>query len=567
MADNQFIEALGLELTSLDGIHAQDIETGGKNIKGLLGNYTNKLFGAPYQFLESVDPRFKSINPNVGNEYLKNFLLHSPILHIKPGMPRYTGDDDPTTTFRQMQKIYADDDSMSLSKSLIRSLAEKTVFSAGSRLQRRMFGLRPTYTEYMMYVNYMCRSIAILMGLTGGNSGFPNGTFVSTHQSEDNKSDNIGFVPFESIRWENYRMVGNSFVASSLQHLKDLADATPIGAGIEGAKAAGAALNPLSDDFLDGSKAGDKITKAWNKAMNTDLSDVVQDRSIQSLMFMVEPVSFTENLTNNTDQSFIESSINAVSDSVGSEIAFITGSRADTGIIGGLTEFLGSNISSAAMNLGKMVQPATGGFMTNLFSGAIQSIKGQHMIYPDIYKSSNSTMDYEYSVTLTTPYGDIYNYYMNIVVPLMHLIALAAPRMVTSNTVSSPFLVQTYIPGMATCQLGIISNMSIVKNPDYKSVTVNGFPSTIKVTFQVKELYNAMSISPANDPASFMFNETLNDYMANMAGLIPSIDTFAKQRAAAFQNLEQYFESGEFASGLGDYLTDKISDTLFKRRA
>ena len=156
---------------------------------------------------------------------------------------------------------------------------------------------------------------------------------------------------------------------------------------------------------------------------------------------------------------------------------------------------------------------------------------------------------------------------MNIVVPLMHLIALAAPRMVTSNTVSSPFLVQTYIPGMATCQLGIISNMSIVKNPDYKSVTVNGFPSTIKVTFQVKELYNAMSISPANDPASFMFNETLNDYMANMAGLIPSIDTFAKQRAAAFQNLEQYFESGEFASGLGDYLTDKISDTLFKRRA
>ena len=159
----------------------------------------------------------------------------------------------------------------------------------------------------------------------------------------------------------------------------------------------------------------------------------------------------------------------------------------------------------------------------------------------------------------------IYNYYMNIIVPLMHLIALAAPRMVTSNTVSSPFLVQTYIPGMATCQLGIVSNMTIVKNPDYKSVTVNGFPSTIKVNFQVKELYNAMSISPAHDPASFMFNETLNDYMSNLAGLIPSIDTYAKQRASAFQNLDEYFESGAYASGLGDYLSDKISDTLFHK--
>ena len=118
---------------------------------------------------------------------------------------------------------------------------------------------------------------------------------------------------------------------------------------------------------------------------------------------------------------------------------------------------------------------------------------------------------------------------------------------------------------MATCQLGIVSNMTIVKNPDYKSVTVNGFPSTIKVNFQVKELYNAMSISPAHDPASFMFNETLNDYMSNLAGLIPSIDTYAKQRASAVQNLDEYFESGAYASGLGDYLSDKISDTLFHK--
>ena len=202
---DQFIDSLGTELEALDGIHAQDIETGGKNRKSALGNYTNKLFGAPYQLLDSVDRRFPSVNSNIGSEYLRNFLLHSPILHIRPGMPKYTGGDDPTTTFRQMQKIYSDGDNMALSQSLIRALAEKTVFSAGARLQRRMFGLRPTYFEYMMYVNYMCRSIAILLGITGsGDTGYPDGAFLN----------DMTFEKFESIRWENYRMMGNRWYLS-----------------------------------------------------------------------------------------------------------------------------------------------------------------------------------------------------------------------------------------------------------------------------------------------------------------------------------------------------------------
>ena len=557
MSSDAFINALNAELEALDGLHAQDPETGAglKSNKGVLGNYTTKLFGAPYQFLDSVDKRFPAINKNVGSEYLRNFLLHSPILYIKPGIPKYTGGDDPTSILREVQNVYADDH-MSFGSSLLRALLEKFVFDKGQKLQRRMFGLRPTYTEYMMYVNYMCRSMAILMGLTSTDTGYPNGTFLN----------DMTFKTFEHVRWENYRMVGNSYVPSSLEHLKDIANATPLGATGKTISAGASFFNPLGDDFLNSDVAYKRMSDAWEKAMNTDIKDVIANR-IQTLMFMVEPVAFTENLSNQTDQSFIESAIDGITGSIGSEIAFITGSQADTGIVGGLTEFLGSSIGSASLNLAKLVEPATGGFVTNLFSGALQSIKGQKMIYPDIYKSSNSTMDYDYAVTLTTPYGNPYNYYMDIIVPLMHLICLAAPRMVTSNTVASPFLVQTYIPGMVTCQMGIISNMTIIKNPNYKNVTVNGFPSTVRVTFQVKELYNAMSISPSHDPASFLFNECLNDYMANLAGLIPSIDTFARQRASAFQNMKEYFfgDGAEVGAAIGDYLSDKITD-IFTRR-
>jgi len=133
--------------------------------------------------------------------------------------------------------------------------------------------------------------------------------------------------------------------------------------------------------------------------------------------------------------------------------------------------------------------------MTNLFSGAIGSLKGQKMIYPKIYKSSTSRgMNSEYTVTLTTPYGDIYNYFMNIIVPLLHLIALASPRLVTANTTASPYLVQSWIPGQTTCHLGIIKEMTISKNPNGKRVSVNGFPLEVKVTFIIEDLYNSMTI-------------------------------------------------------------------------
>lgn len=560
---DKFIRTLGNELEALEGIHGQDPETGAGGKKSSLGNYTNKLFGAPYQLLDSVDKRFPSINGNLGTEYLRNFILHSPILHIRPGMPQYTGGTDPTSMKSIFQDIYlstsaSDDPGKTSARELLRSLAQNTIFSAGSNLQRRMFGVRTTYNEYMMYVNYMCRSVAVLLGLVENGIGLPNGAFVTKSSAGD-----VKFERFESIRWENYRMIGSSYVNSSLEYSKEFGKASGILAAGETVQSVAGFLNPLGDNFLSVSTASDKIMEAFDEASKLSFYQVMS-KKIQSVMFMVEPISFDESITNQTDKSFIESSIDAVSGSIGSEIAFITGSKADPAIIGELTSFLGSGVESASMNLSKLVEPVTGGFTTNLFSGAIKSLKGQKLIYPDIYKASTTTMDYKFSITLTTPYGDIYNYYMNIIVPLLHLIALAAPRMVTANTTASPFLIQGYIPGMCTCQMGIISDMVIVKNPNTKHVSVNGFPLTVKVNFTIKELYNAMAISPAHDPASFMFNETLNDYMANLAGLIPSIDTYTKQRKVMFENLSEYFESGDWAAGMGDWMSTSAED-IFKR--
>ena len=548
------IERLAWELRQIEGIGRKQNPESGANLDGasILNHYSNRLFGAPFQLLDSVDKRFNLINQHVGTEYLRNFLLHAPILHIQPGMPKYTGGDKGTgisTVIRDVWAVGSSDHKTSMISSLLLSLSKNTIFGSGSKLQTRMFSFQETYMEYTMFANYMCRTVAVLMGLTTPNDHVPHGTFITA-----GPSGGLVFEEFSKIRWENYRMTSGSrgsWVNTIAGQLADLGKSVLPGGGWVSRML----RNVLSDS--EGDLVGfdnvfnaqistlaylDKeVAENWSLGQrNNNLYNTLLNR-IKSVLFMVEPVSFNESLQNETGQSFIETMLDGIRSEMGSEIGFIANSGADTGLIGDLVGFLGNGVESATTSLGRFVEPVTGGFMTNLFSGAVASLKGQKMIYPDIYKGSNSTMDYEYKIRLSSPYGDDYNYYMNIIVPLMHLIALAAPRLVTSNAVSSPFLIRSYIPGMCSCPLGIVSSMNITKNPDGNHVSVQGFPLTVDITFTIKELYNAMAISPANDPGSFLFNETLNDYLSTSAGLIPSMDTYVRMREAQLEAVNSYF--------------------------
>ena len=559
------------ELKSLEGLHKQNPENGSKLNDTLMSQYTNRVFGMPYQLMDNVDRRFPSINKYVGNEYLRNFVLNSPILHIKPGMPKYTGGNDSDGLADSLKSIYMDSNvgDMSLVESLLTQMSKSTIFKKGSKLQRRMFGFRETYYDYMQHVNYMCRSAAIFMKLTTGEE-FPDGTFTSE-----------GYSRFVNMDWENYRMLADSTPLNPWEYFSEMvkvgeksasAVATTLGwdftkllesnfglldeaqESITGESAIGAIKNIFNLNDSD-------LEKTWAEANQSSFASVLTNKTA-SVQFMVEPSEFTEVLTNSTKNSVVEDTVDSLRSSVGSELQFITGSNADIGVLDDVLGVLGDTASAAVTKISSLVSNVTGGFMHNVFSGAIQSIKGQKMIYPKIYDSSNSQADYEFDVTLESPYGDAYNYYMNIVVPLCHLIASASPRMVTANTTTSPYLVQAYIPGMVTCQMGIIQNMSITKNPSQTHVSVDGFPLSVKVHFTIEELYNAMSISPANDPASFLFNETLNDYLANLSGLIPSVDTYTQQRSSMFSSLRNYFGQGEWINDILSPYNESIENII-----
>jgi hypothetical protein len=558
-------EMLLRELSDIDGVRGINPETG-RDISdgGLLSGMSTRLFGAPFQLLDSVDHRFPNINRYVGNEYLRNFLLNSPILYIHPGLPRYTGGK-----VSELATTVMDSFNSNLGPvRLMVGLAKGSIFGSGSKLQRRMFGFKQTYLEYMQYVNYMCRSSASYLGLTDiiNDSSTHSkkitgidGTFVSDTSKSGSNSSNPKYVQFSKIKWQNYRFLGG-YVQTTKERIDELINA---------------AGGTISDGFkglfgLDSDENGNQFfvknidnMDAFENLNEGNMSiNETMDMQLTSVAFMVEPVSFTESLDNETSQSMLESITEKI-DGIGSEMAFITGSRVDVGTIGSVLGFLGNTVADGASQIASLVSTTTGGFVTNLFQGAIGALKGQKMIYPEIYRSSRSSMDYEFNVTLTSPYGDAYNYYMHIVVPLLHLIGLAAPRMVSANSTASPFLVQAYIPGMCTCQLGIISKMTITKNPDNGHVSVDGFPLTVKVNFTIKELYNALAISPANDPVSFLYNETLNDYLANISGLVPSLATYETKQKALFKNLEEFFTVDSFVnsalSGGYEWVESKVA--------
>ena len=533
--DQAIMSILLEELKAFEGADYQDYQTGRINRTGrTFEQYSNRLLGAPFQFMDSVDGRFEGINTNVGVEYLKNILLNSPILYIKPGVPKYTGKDEPggfLHTIKNVAYLRNSGEDASYVDNLLNSLVQSVPFGSGNKLQKRMFGINPTYLQYMRYVNYMCRSVATLMGLDVSDV-YPQGTFTHT---------NTGMTNFSVMDWQNYRMDRSAIVREHTEYVGALvANSWPVRMIVEVLPDGVSrwlgyeTVNP--EDAEVASEYISELNTAWQE--ESSAIDVRKNK-IETVMFMVEPGSFSESFSNTTAQSMIEAAIDKTSD-IGSELAFITNSKVDLGPAGSAAQFVGELATGALDFLAGAIAPLTGGFLHNLVSGALGGLKGQKMIYPEIYKSSNSEMNYQFTVNLVSPYGDAYNYYMNIVVPLCHLICLVGPKMMSSNSIAAPFLVQAFIPGMATCEMGIISSMQISKNPSDDHVSVNGYPLSVRVTFTIKELYNALAISPSNDPASFLFNQTLNDYMAVMAGVVPSLEINAGQMARGFAMMRDY---------------------------
>lgn len=252
----------------------------------------------------------------------------------------------------------------------------------------------------MKYVNVLCRAGATFLEL----------------------NDKIDGVPFQQYDWKNYRQTAESYQSAAGKVTNAAANA------VKNAVSKGIKKLSGNEFLMDTNNSEDDVEETENLLTNYNYVQFYIDSS----------VNCDDSMSNATSESQLKSMFDSGSNLL-KDIAFMMNSGGmDSNT---LDEF--ANASVDALNSGLQTVAGNGNTITTALTRVINLsgsiIKGDNIIMPDIYQSSSYSKTYNITVHLKTPYGTKLGYYMDIFVPMMHLIALGLPRQASSNTYSSPF--------------------------------------------------------------------------------------------------------------------------------
>lgn len=449
---------------------------------------TMQLMGIPYQFTEVVDPPTPGVSDILGRKFIDNIILSAPVVTIVPGKPVYL----PGKT--KDQKAFITNAMMSVANDMFAEI--KQIRETDPELLR-LYDFQPDYTTYFKYVNVLCRSCACFLEL-GKSSYRINGQPVN----------------FSKFDWRNYRWTGkkyssvaNKIVNAAGKEIKSELKALKEKASKFITNATGGALN-LSDP--DSRASEEEIEIKENLLRQTNY-----------IQFYVDPSSGSSmGVTNNTQQSAFKQALDQGSSAV-KDIAFLANSG---GIDATSLQQLGSSAINAiggilGTNSSQSIDTTAGSIVQRLLSSGKAIIKGENVMMPDIWSGSTTNKNYDLIIHLRAPYGNTLCVYMDVIVPLMHLIALSFPLATTANTYQSPQLVKIHSKGNYTCSLGIVSNITINKAVDQMAKNPDGLVTAVDVTLSITDLYPDVALTPANDIHLFANNSPLIEYLANTCGL------------------------------------------------
>ena len=258
------------------------------------------------------------------------------------------------------------------------------------------------------------------------------------------------------------------------------------------------------------------ITPTSGTGVVTERENITGNTS-QYISVMVDPNSFTETYTNNIGDSQLFGIMNQ-GQGFGNEIAFLTNAsttKADDIII---------NLAQKGTNAAAAVMSSLGGgigrFTAAIVGGFTKSFTGDHTIYPQIFQSASSTQSVQFTVHLVSDSGDPYSYLTNILVPLFYIMGMALPRLSKNNAAAYAFppIIQANVPGLWGTRLGMITSLTVIKNPNSTDVSINGYPLSVDVQISIADLQHVLMTSPMDEISTFLNNNTMFDYIAQMCG-------------------------------------------------
>jgi putative transposase len=127
------------------------------------------------------------------------------------------------------------------------------------------------------------------------------------------------------------------------------------------------------------------------------------------------------------------------------EIQFIAGNALGTQVDALSNENYSETLSSINSVIdnylaGSSVLKGLSGNMTTVLSGG-------KLVFPELWSDSDCSRSYDIDLKLRSPDCDSVSVYMNIIVPFIHLLAMTAPRQMSANGYSAPFLVRAFYKG------------------------------------------------------------------------------------------------------------------------
>lgn len=275
---------------------------------------------------------------------------------------------------------------------------------------------------------------------------------------------------------------------------------------------------------LDGVKInGSKLdTMNWETFTQHGIKNIGDFGDFGAIPFYIDTdTSVQESFGNSTTQSTLASTVNGISD-MGRELNFLLGYGASATGAAVLTDAdVAQNIQNVQDTVNKLL--GTGNFLSNLANHLTTVASGGKLIFPEIWNDSNFSRSYSCEFKFISPDPSKLSVYLNVLVPLFHLLALVAPHTVDRNPngYTNPFLVRAIYKGFFNVDMGIITDMSVTRGAECQW-TPEGIPTSISVNISIKDLYSAMSIT-GTDNKNFKYdtlnNTALMDYIANLCGI------------------------------------------------
>ena len=503
----------------------------------LLKLYSPRLFGAPPQLTNMCDMRLLSAYDDshygpVGDYYLQKILQDAPICNFFVGRARFTGGVGSVWGILNQTKnylkalntydIYGKDDTS------VPGLSETTVME-------KVVNQEAAFDAFSIEIGEDADDFAMTKASDLGLEGVDADVEVANITGETRSMlDSIGdsvlggaagitasLLTSLSVQQPFYTFEADWY--TYINNVKMMINTAVIMLGLQKAPVRiGEQLFPVGMN-ANVSDKGDDVWSNYRYITPTDgLGAVTQRDNIegdtsQYVSLMVDPNSFNETYTNNVGDSQLFGIMNQ-GQSFGNEIAFLTNAsttKADDIII---------NLAQKGTNAAEAVMSTLGGgigrFTAAIVGGFTKSFTGDHTIYPQIFQSSSSQQTVSFTTHLVSPSGDPYSYLINVLVPLFYLMGMALPRLSKNNAAAYAFppIIQANVPGLWGTRLGMITSLSVTKNPGQTDVSINGYPLAIDVQITVTDLQHVLMTSPMNEISTFLNNNTMFDYIAQMCG-------------------------------------------------